>query len=85
MTSTSADFAARHAVRAPQIRMGAAPGDINAADAAVDELLDDIVRVVADVLGIAVGDDPAVVKHDNAVADLVGALHVVRDDDAGSL
>ena len=52
------------------------------ADLAVDELLHHRMGVVADVVGVPVGDHFAVVQHDDAVRHLVGTLHVVRHDDA---
>jgi len=58
-------------------------GQFRLPDAAVDELLDDVVGMVSDVIGVAVSNNLALVQHDNAVADLVGAVHVVGYDHTG--
>ena len=42
-------------------------------------------RMIADMFGITVGNDLSVMQHDNTVADLISAFHVVSDDDAGDL
>lgn len=42
----------------------------------MDELLDHIVRMIAYVVGVAVGDDAAVVEHHNAVGDFVGSFFI---------
>jgi hypothetical protein len=53
------------------------------ADFAIDELLDDGVGMVADIIGVAVGDYFAVVKHQYAIGYLICAFHVVRYREAG--
>jgi hypothetical protein len=52
------------------------------ADFALYELLDDWVWMAADVIGVAVGDNFAVVEHNNAVGDFICAFHIVRYGDA---
>jgi hypothetical protein len=48
------------------------------ADFALDELLDDRVGMAADIVGVAVGDYPAVMQHNNAVGYFIRAFHIVR-------
>ena len=57
-------------------------GQFGFTDAPMDELLDNIVGVVADIVSVTVSNDTTIVQHHNPVANLVGAFHVVRHNHA---
>ncbi len=54
------------------------------ADLSIDELLHDGVGMIADMVGIAVGDNVALMEHYDAIGDLIGALHIVGNNDCSN-
>ena len=45
----------------------------------MDELLYNGMRVISDVVCISISNNVAIMKHNNAVTNLIGAFHIMSD------